>query len=90
MTMSMVQMSKTEACLTGVLPVAAGFCYSRGLLVPSACLCGVVALYHVTTCTQPSAKSMLTRNRAQAADASRLKLTAQLCTQCLKVTLLHG
>jgi len=86
-----VQMSKTEACLAGVLPMAVGLCYSRGLLVPSACLCGLVALYHVTTCTQPSAKSLLARvNRALAANTSRLKVTAKLCTQCLKVTLLHG
>ncbi len=84
-------MSKTEACLTGVLPMAAGLCYSRGLLVPSSCLSGLVALYHVTTRTQPSAKSLLARvNRVLAADGSRLKVTTQLCTPCLKVTLLHG
>lgn len=84
-------MSKTEALITGVLPMVAGLCYSRGLLVPSACLSGLVGLYHVTACMQPSAKSLLARvNRALAGDASRLKLTAQLCTQSLKVTLLHG
>ena len=84
-------MSKTEAFMTGVPPVAAGLCYSRGLLVPSACLCALVALYHVTTGLQPSAKSLLARvNRLLAASAFRLKLTAQLCTQSLKVTLLHG
>ena len=84
-------MSKTDACLPGVLPVAAGLCYSRGLLVPSVCLCALVALYHVMPCTQPSAKSLLARViRLLAASASRLQLTAQLCTQSLKVTPLHG
>ena len=84
-------MFKTEACFTGVLPVAAGLCYSRGLLVPSACLSGLVALYHVLTCTQPSAKSLLARvHRVLPANASGLKLTAQVCTQCFQVTPLMG
>ena len=85
-----MQVSKTEAFITGVLPVAAGVCYSRGLLVPSACLSGVVDLHHVITCVQPVAKSLLaSRSRALAAATLGFRASFQLSIHCLKVRLFH-
>ena len=83
-----MQVSKSEAFMTGVLPTASGVCYSRGLLVPSACLCGLVALYHFITCVHPVAKLLLaSRSRALAAAALGCRTLFQLSIHCLKVTL---
>jgi len=84
-----VQMSKIETFVTGALPMAAGMCYGKGLMLAAAIIAGVVALYLLAACLQPSAHQLLSHvTSSLAVGAVKAKSSVYLCFKTLQVRLL--
>jgi len=82
------QMSKIELWMTGALPMAAGVCYGKGLVLAAAIIAGVVALYILAACLQPSAEWLLSHvTSALAFGAVKAKSSVYLCIKTLQVRL---
>ena len=83
-----MQMSRIELCVTVALPMAAGICYGKGLVLSAAIVAGVVALYLLAAGLQPSAKWLLfLMTSALAVGAAKAKCIIYFCVNTLRVRL---